>query len=194
MRGSIISRRMRSGSSSATAASALNPSLAVMTRIFSRCRVNCTILRTVGLSSTTSTTGSFINSTSFGPALEPFAGQYPFDAFVDWQRAGLRDSNHRSVHSMQSAVSGRALGQRLHSHLTEAQKPALRSRAEKPPKAHETGARNGNYPLPLPKSFRKPRASTSAAPSSHPNTHVEVRRPSPAYAGYKSPGNPVALL
>src|SRR6185437_11393499 len=101
MRGSIISRRMRSGSSSATAARALRPSLAVMTRMFSRCRVNCTIFRTVGLSSTTSTTGSFINSTSFGHAIGPFADQNPFDAYEDWLCVDLKDRHHRGVHLVQ---------------------------------------------------------------------------------------------
>src|SRR5579875_830897 len=64
MRGNMISRRMRSGCASATAASALNPSLAVTTSMRSRCSVNWTILRTVGLSSTTNTTGLTVSLTS----------------------------------------------------------------------------------------------------------------------------------
>src|SRR6478609_2591582 len=49
---------MRAGISSATDVSALSPSPTVMTLICSRCNVICTILRTVGLSSTTNTVGS----------------------------------------------------------------------------------------------------------------------------------------
>src|SRR6266699_1136639 len=49
---------MTAGISSATDVRALRPSLAVMTLICSRCNVIWTILRTVGLSSTTNTVGS----------------------------------------------------------------------------------------------------------------------------------------
>src|SRR5437764_9515136 len=51
---------MTAGISSATEVNALKPSLAVITRICSRCNVIWTILRTVGLSSTTNTVGSLI--------------------------------------------------------------------------------------------------------------------------------------
>src|SRR5579862_911161 len=64
MRGSIMSSKIRSGCVSATAANALNPSLAVTTSMRSRWSVNCTILRTVGLSSTTKTTGFTTSLTS----------------------------------------------------------------------------------------------------------------------------------
>src|SRR5215469_4687706 len=60
MRGNGISSRITAGTSSATEARALRPSPAVITLICSRCKVIWTILRTVGLSSTTRTVGSFI--------------------------------------------------------------------------------------------------------------------------------------
>src|SRR5215469_2736104 len=60
MRGNGISSRITAGTSSATEARALKPSPAVITLMCSRCKVIWTILRTVGLSSTTSTVGSFI--------------------------------------------------------------------------------------------------------------------------------------
>src|SRR3989442_7407566 len=56
---------MTAGISSATEVRALRPSEAVITLICSLCRVIWTILRTVGLSSTTNTVGSPIKSTSF---------------------------------------------------------------------------------------------------------------------------------
>src|ERR1051326_130676 len=177
MRGSIISRRIRSGSSSATAARALSPSLAVMTRIFSRCRVNCTILRTVGLSSTTSTTGSFINSTSFGPAPGPFVDQNPCDAYVNWLCVNWRDHYHRGVQSAQSAAPRRAPVQTPPPPQPEEYALVLQFLVRRLPTAPGSGAQNENWQLPLLTLWRKPRASANGGLSSHPNKSAEVVRP-----------------
>src|SRR6185312_405018 len=97
MRGSIISSKIRSGCSSATAAKAVSPSPAVTTRMRSRCSVSWTILRTVALSSTTSTTGSL---TLHAPSqtVAPLSL-----AIVGWRGLAQRDG---AVILTRSAASG----------------------------------------------------------------------------------------
>src|SRR5579885_518556 len=177
MRGSIISSRIRSGSSSETAARALSPSLAVITRIFSRCSVNCTILRTVGLSSTTSTTGSFINSSSFCPAPGPYADQSPFDACVDltdedWNRWAY-SPHHEHCCAPVQAYS-----------LAPLPAPAssvLQSLAGRFPIALGSAAQNENCLLLLAKYSCRSRALTIEVPLRLPNKRRAVAHPSPVY-------------
>src|SRR5579885_1837612 len=162
MRGSIISRRIRSGSSSATAARALSPSLAVMTRICSRCRVNCTILRTVGLSSTTNTTGSFTNWTSFAPVPGACVDQFLSGACVDQTYADWR---HGHVLSGRNGARLPLAGRPSSRHAFDCDQLSLLSPEQRSSTDHSGGARSASYPPLLPEYWQisAPSASVNLA-------------------------------